>query len=73
MKKTTSKEFLGKKHNILGSWLYDINKANIAKGFIKLKMPSKSKGNLVAILHKHFWSLTLFLNFILFILNERTC
>lgn len=60
MKKTTSKEFLGKKHNILSSWLYDINKANIAKGFVKLKMPSKSKGNLVAILHKHFWSLTLF-------------
>lgn len=73
MKKTTSKEFLGKKHNILGSRLYGIDKANIAKGFINSNMPSKNKGNLVAILHKHFWSSILFLNFILFILNKRTC
>lgn len=54
MKGIASKEFGRKLDNILASWLWDINKANIAKGLINLNMLSESRGNSTVTMNKHF-------------------
>lgn len=54
MKEITSEEFWRKPDNILASWLWDIDKANIAKGLINLDMLSENKGNSTVTMNKHF-------------------
>lgn len=54
MKDITSKEFWRKPDNILASWLWGIDKTNIAKGLINLNMLSESKGNSTVTMNKHF-------------------